>query len=685
MSAPNVGSRELVTGFTDVIRPALVAHAPETSRVAAREVAQLLALPGLEAALAELERHPSAPRPAEVEHLAERIARIARDAAESGEIAPFQVADRELAAIALQLAGTDWGTPVPAGVPGAPTLTVEDAFSDLVLSGPAEARAARLTVTVASAVRAAVDWLGVDESPRVTLELRDSALAITVAVTHEGGIGPAGAVLAAAEGSLGREADGRWTIRIPVRTERPSFLLLRQGRYGVALPWHSVARLRMFAPHEIERLEEPRLAPLSAGTPLGIELPAALVAIGLARAWFVADRIVWRIAASPREAEVQGPFAGATHEIVVETGERYWVLDPAWLLRGVAAPDVAPPTPRPRLSAAAYEKVEATPPAVIATAPAPLSAPAPAPAGESLADAVERALEYLRHERGHDLPRVVHPSPAADAPAAEPAVANEPLPLPVPDPAPELALPDMIDAALEVLLPGLVPVTEREPEPAPQVEPEAVVEMPAPDVVAAPEPEVVEAPAPELAVAPATPVDDPVAPEPVERAEEPAPTPTEWVVAPEPELAPPPAPEVAPAPPAPRAAQASPAAPRAPEKRSVRRALVADDSLVARIFLARLLEKEGYLVEQVELAADLWAELDRGPWALVCADFALPDAQGAGHVGRLLYALQQIDPAPPCIVLTRDANDEREAQGAGATALLRKPFEASRLLKLLPR
>jgi CheY-like chemotaxis protein len=116
----------------------------------------------------------------------------------------------------------------------------------------------------------------------------------------------------------------------------------------------------------------------------------------------------------------------------------------------------------------------------------------------------------------------------------------------------------------------------------------------------------------------------------------------------------------------------------------LRRALVADDSLVARIFLARLLEKRGWIVETVADAASLWDELHRGPWALVCADIAMPDAQGAGHVARLVRFLGRRAAPTPCIVLTRDVADERTALEAGATLVLRKPFDSGELDMLLP-
>jgi CheY-like chemotaxis protein len=654
VSASQAGMRELALGLAEALRPALVAGAPPIAAVAARDVAQLMGLTGLEAALAELARHPNAPWPLEVELVAERVARMADAAASEGDLSGFHGADRELGALAAQLAAAEWSEPLAATSRGVATIAADEAFAELALQAAPDALRTRMTMTVASAVRAAVDWLGADECPRVTLDVHDSALTLSVEAKHSGGIGPAGAVLAAVEGSLGREADGRWTIRVATSTERASYLLLRQGRYGVALPWHSVARLRMFARHELDRLVEPRLAPLSTGPASAGEQPAALVALGLARAWFVADRIVWRIAARAEEADVAGPFAGSSRVVAVENGERYWVLDPAWLLRGVAPPDVPPPSPRPRANTTTLEALPG--PAAVPARPAP-------PVGESLAESVERALAQLRLERGADAAPVVNDAPREAGQPAEPAGRAG-----SPAWSGEMAVDAMMFSAhVDVLLPALdTPDMPDTPEPAViDAPPVATLETPAP-VVAPPAVDALDdAPVAELLDSLATQAPTGAVVPPSGRAAV-ADTPGGFPGA-ERETA--------------RAQRPSEVAARVP----LRRALVADDSLVARIFLARLLEKRGWIVETVPDAASLWDELHRGPWALVCADFAMPDAQGAGHVARLVNFLGRRPAPTPCIVLTRDASDEVVAHEAGARLVLRKPFDPGELDMLLPR
>jgi CheY-like chemotaxis protein len=351
----------------------------------------------------------------------------------------------------------------------------------------------------------------------------------------------------------------------------------------------------MFAPHELDRLSEPRLDALAALAPTTAERPAAMMALGLARAWFIADRIVWRIAAHAEESDIAGPFAGATRVVAVESGERYWVLEPAWLLRGVV-PAALPPAPRPR--------PEGPAPAIVPSprAPEPV-APAPL-AHEALAEAAERALESLRGER----------AAAQRAAAAREALAPVAPARPVP-PAPDDAA-ALVDAAFTFdagFAPGPLAPAEATPPPAELTGADAVLFGRGP-------------------LFEATRLDRP-----------------------------------------------SEVAEHTPE----RRALIADDSLVARIFLGRLLEQRGWIVESVEDAAGLWNELRHGAWTLVCADFALPDATGRSHVQRLVDHFGRSSRPATLVVLTRDEEEERIALEAGATLSLRKPFDPVRLDSLL--
>ncbi len=351
MSARDDGARELALGLVRAVRPALPAEAPTVTRMAARDVAQVLGLTGLDAAIVVLDRHAGPRRPREIGLLAARIERLLHEVEDAGSADAMRAAEGELADYAGHLAAVEWGHAAEE-IEDAPLEHVHaavDVLADLPLE-PAGLDRARLTAHVASALRAAIDWAGFDLAARLHAQVHDSALTLTGAAGHEAGLGPAGAVLATVEGSLARDPDGRWTMRVPVHAERGSFLLLRQGRLAIALPWHSVARLRMLAPGAERQLGEPVLAPLSSAPAADGERPAALVALGLARAWLVADRIVWRVAADPIETGDAGPFGAPSRVVLLEHDDRYWVADAAHLLRGVEPAAVATPAPRPRVA-----------------------------------------------------------------------------------------------------------------------------------------------------------------------------------------------------------------------------------------------------------------------------------------------------------------------------------------------
>ena len=162
--------------------------------------------------------------------------------------------------------------------------------------------------------------------------------------------------------------------------------------------------------------------------------------------------------------------------------------------------------------------------------------------------------------------------------------------------------------------------------------------------------------------APATPPPPLVTPITTRAEREPAPTPP-----------PPPAPS-SPAPTPAALAQGG-----GPVRSTARTALVAEDSIIGRMFLARLLERRGFAVEMVTRASQLDEALTRGPWTVVMADVDLPDSAHADHLRRLVAA------GTPCMVaLVRDRDDEELALASGIRHSLRKPFEAEALDRLLP-
>jgi len=111
--------------------------------------------------------------------------------------------------------------------------------------------------------------------------------------------------------------------------------------------------------------------------------------------------------------------------------------------------------------------------------------------------------------------------------------------------------------------------------------------------------------------------------------------------------------------------------------------LIAEDSLAARHFLTRLLERRGLAVMAVENAAALRAALPQRTWSLVCVDVELPDA-----VGRPFFEELRATPAladVPLVALVRDDEDAERATEAGVRRWLRKPFDSDEVDHLLAR
>lgn len=112
-------------------------------------------------------------------------------------------------------------------------------------------------------------------------------------------------------------------------------------------------------------------------------------------------------------------------------------------------------------------------------------------------------------------------------------------------------------------------------------------------------------------------------------------------------------------------------------------ALVAEDSITARIFLTRMLEQRGLEVEAVDTAAELLLLLPQRSWAVVCVDVDLPD--GCGE--ELLRMVGEVagKQGPSLVALVRDEEDATAARAAGVSRMLHKPFDLEALTSLLSR
>jgi CheY-like chemotaxis protein len=217
-------------------------------------------------------------------------------------------------------------------------------------------------------------------------------------------------------------------------------------------------------------------------------------------------------------------------------------------------------------------------------------------------------------------------------------------------------------------VPGCAPPSElpSAPEPAPGAEPPALREEIRASLPVAPAPPDPARPAPRLWL---------LTPEDVERIEAEDVEPIGSSIRP---------PAPAPAPVAHARAARAPfeTAGAAAGRRPLLNALVAEDSITARIFLARLLTRLGFDVSTVDTAAALRAELERCPWSLVCVDIELPDEAGTAFLAGLAA---RHGARTPFVALVRDAEDRVAARRAGFERMLRKPFDHQELEQVLGR
>lgn len=294
------------------------------------------------------------------------------------------------------------------------SVSAAEALAGLPISGVQRLAAVRLTGVVAATSRAAIDMALGEHPPRRPLAASwdDGALEVTLPEVRLDHLTAAASLLETVEGSLGAARESRsFVLRVPVASARAMYLMLEQGTLGLAIPWHSVIRIRLIEPSALEALARregcPVLNPFVTVPSSSLERPAVLVALGLRRAFVVADRLVWRMPAEPTEESGAAPGASLGPAVRNADGEVFWVVDPARLLKGVEPtpmPAPSPPlAPRPSPSSAPEESSVQRPepvsrapePALIELRPEdvePLRDPEPAPPPRMSLRASRRAL-----------------------------------------------------------------------------------------------------------------------------------------------------------------------------------------------------------------------------------------------------------------------------------------------------
>ena len=403
--------RAIAHTVADVVTAAIAPGASVTAFSTARDAAQMLALEGLDRALAACSAHAGSVLPADVAALADRLGRLAALVREAGDLAPLRAADRTLDALSEELGGYTWTADASEHEDRTAVLALEvsDVLEDVALAGDesrAVARRSHLSVPVAAAVRAAIDWLSQPGAATpVRLYGEPSLLELRLERIRTDRLYAAHRVIAGAGGNLGPAADGAgWVIRVPSFAERPTYLMMVQGGLRIAVPWHAVLKLRIVSAQPggagvwpTEHVLLAPLAPAASPSPAVGEHPVMLIGHGLKRAYLAADRLIWRMAADPCENEWGTPGSGLRETVRTEDGEVFWVADPARLLAGVELPEIAIAPPEAPPAPIELEAVHVEPlggvagaPAVAATIPGavresvPESVPSPAPVARAL-------------------------------------------------------------------------------------------------------------------------------------------------------------------------------------------------------------------------------------------------------------------------------------------------------------
>lgn len=109
------------------------------------------------------------------------------------------------------------------------------------------------------------------------------------------------------------------------------------------------------------------------------------------------------------------------------------------------------------------------------------------------------------------------------------------------------------------------------------------------------------------------------------------------------------------------------------------RVLVVDDEPTVRRFAARVLEEEGYLVQQAEDGAEALALLQGDGMGVDCvvSDVVMPRLNGV----ELLQAVSLQHPGLPFILMSAYGSVQLAERGiASPCAVLPKPFDPDRLL-----
>jgi len=292
--------------------------------------------------------------------------------------------------------------------PGVPAV---EAMQGLPVAAPHRLDGARVTATTATTLRAALDLLLGETVPRRPLEVRwdDGALEVRCPVLQPEAMTLAAGLMETIEGSIGPPSAGErdWVLRAPVHGPQAMYLMLHQGTLAIAVPWHSVLRVRMARHDDIVELARREgsavLPPFVSVSGKPEPRPAVLLGLGLKRAYLIADRLIWRMPAEPADGAPSESDGALGKAVRTPDGEVYWAVQVTELLSGVETaplpkgfglsklepepapiPSPAPPLPLPLPAASARIRPSDAPP-LRRLEPGevePLGPPQPPPASE---------------------------------------------------------------------------------------------------------------------------------------------------------------------------------------------------------------------------------------------------------------------------------------------------------------
>lgn len=122
-----------------------------------------------------------------------------------------------------------------------------------------------------------------------------------------------------------------------------------------------------------------------------------------------------------------------------------------------------------------------------------------------------------------------------------------------------------------------------------------------------------------------------------------------------------------------------------PGGRNIARILIIDDDDDLRLILRKVLERQGYVVEEAPNGSEGVASFRRGGIDLVITDLIMPEKEGI----ETILELRDVDPHVPILAISGGSVPDDpggvlvDAALLGATATLAKPFELPVLLDTL--